>query len=198
MDDASLTADSANQSLTQWLTPRPHVPTRRTSVSFSDIVVELSADLLEPSANVNVCCNEKTTQTEDSLSNFSNDVQQQQQASPTNLKSEPAKGVRDGHVDGRVPSYLAPGPGPGPACPGLTCQELLALSGALGAALPTPLALPNNQVVSATGEQPAPAKNNINPLNSSSAILPSLAMALWPEPVPSEFFLCVSIQKMAT
>ena len=86
------------------------------------------------------------------------------------------------------------------AAAGLTCQELLALSGALGAALPTPSALPV-----ATGEDASSAaaaaatkyvhhhhrNNNNNQLalraaaaaaSSNSSILPTLAMALWPEP----------------
>jgi hypothetical protein len=82
------------------------------------------------------------------------------------------------------------------AAAGLTCQELLALSGALGAALPTPLALP---VASAAEDATVAANkyvhqhrrnnnNNNNQLalrtatNSNSSILPTLAMALWPEP----------------
>ena len=69
---------------------------------------------------------------------------------------------------------------------GLTCQELLALSGALGAALPTPLALPA-QALCYNEDVPTAKLNNNNPLNSSVPILPTLAMALWPEPYAGEF-----------
>ena len=68
---------------------------------------------------------------------------------------------------------------------GLTCQELLALSGALGAALPTPLALPT-QTLCYDDDVPTVKLNNNNPLNSSGPILPTLAMALWPEPYAGE------------
>lgn len=77
---------------------------------------------------------------------------------------------------------------------GLTCQELLALSGALGAALPTPLALPSypsdepKTAVMVVAPVSAKHSNNHKCNNQLLAppgmmpILPTLAMSLWPEP----------------
>lgn len=214
-DDSSASRESAtSQRLGAKLSPG-----RRGSVSFSDIVVELRGD----DTSFNVCCNEKMTQTEGSLSSVvlavsSVNEMATQLPPPHRTKSCLHGRTRDGHGA----AYSASGSGSVPLSPGLTCQELLALSGALGAALPTPLALPNQNVqrfnvaheasgvqagpgvgttataASTTGAavgsatisandqlQPMPAKNNKNsPLNSAT-ILPSLALALWPEAIPS-------------
>ncbi len=200
---------------------------------FSDIVVEHSGRP-DPSAspqiqqhqttpnNVNVCWNEKTTQTEDPSARTTGSspappcagLETQPTGSAllspipspssslirkSSLKKSPAHSSSSRIGDERIPtSYSAPGPGPGTTSPnnpiaGLTCQELLALSGALGAALPTPLALPAQYVeeIPVSGSSATPTTtntvgkhNNNNQLAPpGSIILPTLAMALWPEPM---------------
>ena len=122
---------------------------------FSDVIVEHAG------ADVNVCWNEKTTQTNESNAGSVT-------ASPVqpSLKRRPSQRRPGKSEDER----LAAGAG-------LTCQELLALSGALGAALPTPLALPSYpDATSVPIDDPTPAPN------SQPGVMPILAMSLWPEP----------------
>lgn len=162
---------------------------------FSDIVVEHgSGDGMDHAANVNVCWNEKTTQTDYSESaGECHLLPGSNPSSPSSLNrksslKQPSRPV----AEERLPSYSAPGPGSTSPVngAGLTCQELLALSGALGAALPTPLALPSypsaSEEVPAAAASVTPAKhsNNNNQLAPPSVmpILPTLAMSLWPEP----------------
>ena len=192
--------DSSDSS--QLLTPRTP-RRRRSSVMFSDIVVEHgSGDGGDHVVNVNVCWNEKMTQTGDygetgaSTSADGHLLAGSNPSSPSSLnrKSSLKQRTTSRPADERLASYSAPGPGPGSLAPippvsgaGLTCQELLALSGALGAALPTPLALPSYPSGSeeATAAVAAKHSNNNNQLAPPGAlmpILPTLAMSLWPEP----------------
>lgn len=174
---------------------------------FSDIVVEHgSGDGADHVVNVNVCWNEKTTQTDHSeaAGAASGDCHLSNPSSPLSLNRKPSLRQRRPSRTADLPSYSAPGPGPGtsPAPPavngaGLTCQELLALSGALGAALPTPLALPSypsgSDEAAAAAAAVAAAKhsNNNNQLAPPGVmpILPTLAMSLWPEPFQGKIIL---------
>lgn len=229
----SLVADDSSDS-SQLLTPRTQ-HRRRSSVMFSDVVSEhrgmdgaqSSPQSSVQASNVNVCWNEKTTQTEDSTGarrGSSSPVVVSATGisvimpgnetvalvspipSPLPLSRKPSASFKRRQsratTDERsVPSYSAPGPGPGAPAGGLTCQELLALSGALGAALPTPLALPSSSYVvdelppstvsgTTTTGPPASSSSNNKPHNNNNQlappgvmpILPTLAMALWPEP----------------
>lgn len=101
---------------------------------------------------VNACWNEKTTQTD------------ARRASESLRRPARAEDER-----------LAAGAG-------LTCQELLALSGALGAALPTPLALPSYPDGPSPASAPAPIDDPPPAANSQPGVMPILAMSLWPEP----------------
>ena len=193
---------------------------------FSDIIVEhcgggtspapSAAALTVSGNNVNVCWNEKTTQTEEtarpagvesggnlllspnpSLVRKSS-LKQQRSCSPRMMlpdHSQTAAATAAAAANNKSAAAAVA------AVTGLTCQELLALSGALGAALPTPLALPSQYVsdelppsssggAATAGTVPTSASgakhNNNNQLAPPGMpILPSLAMALWPEPYTS-------------
>lgn len=200
---------------------------------FNDVIVEHGRSNTDPPSpqlqprmvnNLNVCWNEKTTQTDDvSASVSAGSVRPGSSPTPltapgetssivlspnpspslhnrkASLKRRPSSHNSPSGGSERVPTYLAPGPGPGGssnnnnAAAGLTCQELLALSGALGAALPTPLALPSPYVdelpsagggAATTSSATTEKHNNNNQLVPPGImpILPSLAMSLWPEP----------------
>ena len=169
---------------------------------FSDVIVEHSggaggdpsSSLGQPTqtANVNVCWNEKTTQTDDSASRGRSTspvttmaVIMPDASTPLPLHRKASSSLKRRQSSAiAVPSYAAPGPGPGASSvASLTCQELLALSGALGAALPTPLALPSTDLPSSTA---APGASSGKPHNNNNTpghvLLPTLAMALWPDP----------------
>lgn len=187
---------------------------------FSDIVVEHggggSGNGADHVVNVNVCWNEKTTQTENSEATASIEHPSGSgPSSPSSLQRKPSlkqQRPTSRPADERLPSYSAPGPGPGVASApvngaGLTCQELLALSGALGAALPTPLALPSYTTTSAISDEVGPTgvstlatkhgNNNhqLAPAGQLMPVLPTLAMSLWPEPFPSRHHFDFSINK---
>ncbi|KZS13807.1 putative Voltage-dependent T-type calcium channel subunit alpha-1I [Daphnia magna] len=213
-------ADDSSDS-SQLLTPRTP-RRRRSSVMFSDVVV--AHGMSNSAADVNVCWSEKITQTggfttESVASAGSESRQPHHQTSGSSNPSSPLSFNRKSSLRQRVtpnqttdelrPSCSALGPGSGttsgsvaatstltqvPNGAGLTCQELLALSGALGAALPTPLALPNypsdepKTAVMVVAPVAAKHSNNHKCNNQLLAppgmmpILPTLAMSLWPEP----------------
>ncbi|XP_059352397.1 voltage-dependent T-type calcium channel subunit alpha-1G-like isoform X2 [Daphnia carinata] len=200
----ALADDSSDSS--QLLTPRTP-RRRRSSVMFSDVVV--AHGMSNSAADVNVCWSEKITQTggfatEPVASAGSESRQPHHQPSGSSHPSSPMPFNRKSSLRQRVPSNRTiderrpscPAAASGTSVPngaGLTCQELLALSGALGAALPTPLALPNYPSDEPTTTAmvvapPAKHSNNHKCNNQLLAppgmmpILPTLAMSLWPEP----------------
>jgi len=228
----ALAEDSSDSS--QLLTPRTP-RRRRSSVMFSSVVVEHG--LSNSAADVNVCWNEKTSQT-GQASGFNCELVvcspggithppagSSNPSSPLSLNRKSSLKQRNTSIadEQRLPGPALMAGGvttmttttTSPQVPngaGLTCQELLALSGALGAALPTPLALPNYPSVE---ELPTPQSStaaaamavtptasskhgNNNKCNSQllappgmMPILPTLAMSLWPEPFQGkskEFF----------
>jgi hypothetical protein len=203
---------------------------------FSNVVVEHG--LSNSTADVNVCWNEKTTQTgQQQLSGFNCELVVACSAGthPSSISSNPSSPlslVRKSSLkqqrgpnspasnrtmdEQRPSSYSTVGcltattaSTTTPQVPngaGLTCQELLALSGALGAALPTPLALPNYPSVEEPQQQQSSSSSSlvatVTPTAASSKhsnnnkcnnqllapppglmpILPTLALSLWPEP----------------
>lgn len=227
-------ADDSSDS-SQLLTPRTP-RRRRSSVMFSNVVVEHG--LSNSTADVNVCWNEKTTQTgQQQLSGFNCELVvacsagthpssiSSNPSSPLSLvrksslkqQREPNSPASNRTMDEQRPSsYSTAGcltattaSTTTPQVPngaGLTCQELLALSGALGAALPTPLALPNYPSVEEPQQQQSSSSSSlvatVTPTAASSKhsnnnkcnnqllapppglmpILPTLALSLWPEP----------------
>jgi hypothetical protein len=215
---------------------------------FSNVVVEHG--LSNSAADVNVCWNEKTTQTGQTgggggfncelvvcspggithppagssnpsspLSLNRKSLLRQRKSSNADEHRLPSPGLMAGGVTTTTTTAAATSPQV-PNGAGLTCQELLALSGALGAALPTPLALPNYPSVddpaSPQLSSTAVAAMAVSPTVTSSSkhsnnnkcnnqllappgmmpILPTLAMSLWPEPFQGNkkiiFFLFLS------
>lgn len=167
---------------------------------FSDVIVEHGGGSADADHALNVGWAEKSSQ--DRPEAAAEHPSGSGRSSPSSLNRKPSLKHRPASrtADERLPGYSAPGPGPGSAPvngAGLTCQELLALSGALGAALPTPLALPSypaasggTEEVSAVGAGAAlVAKHGNNnhqlaPPGQLMPVLPTLAMSLWPEPFP--------------
>lgn len=175
----SLGADDSSDS-SQLLTPRTP-RRRRSSVMFSDVIVE------HRGADANVCWNEKTTQTDARRPSESSAQPGRESATP----SAAASPVQRGPSLKRRASQRRKAAGDEALAPaagaGLTCQELLALSGALGAALPTPLALPSYPDGAATpiNDPPAAPSNSTPALKATSGqpgAMPILALSLWPEP----------------
>jgi hypothetical protein len=200
---------------------------------FSNVVVEHG--LSNSAADVNVCWNEKTTQTGQTggggfncelvvgspggithppagssnpsspLSLNRKSLLRQRKSSNADEQRLPSPGLMAGGVTTTTTTAAAATSPQVPNGAGLTCQELLALSGALGAALPTPLALPNypsvedpaspqlsSTAVAAMAVSPTVTSSkhsNNNKCNNQllappgmMPILPTLAMSLWPEP----------------
>lgn len=180
---------------------------------FSDIVVEHGTNKSDAAAGDhagNVYWTEKTTQTNAGYSNES--VNERGSDSPSTISRRPSRKHRtpagnSNRMASDLPGYSATGQGPGMVPvpvngAGLTCQELLALSGALGAALPTPLALPTYTATAAASSAVSTAPLTDDPVVSNASasltgnnnhltlapqlmpVLPTLAMSLWPEPFP--------------
>ena len=201
---------------------------------FSNVVVEHG--LSNSTADVNVCWNEKTTQTgQQQLSGINCElVVCSAGTHPSSISSNPSSPLSlvrksslkqqrgpnspasNRAIDGqRLSNYSTAGlttttatASTTPQVPngaGLTCQELLALSGALGAALPTPLALPNYPSVEESQQQQSSSSSSLvasskhsnnNKCNNQllappgmMPILPTLALSLWPEPFQGKKYI---------